>query len=549
MRKPPGAAILAAPGSLGIRNMTRQLLTARGITKTFAGVRALDDVGFELRAGEVHVLFGENGAGKSTLIKVLTGSYSADQGEILVGGHRVTYRNPVEARRLGISAVYQEFSLVPQLTVLENLFLGSEPARFGLLDREAMIRRAEKSLRELDFHLDLHTRVGDLNRAARQMTEIAKAFQHDISVLILDEPTASLSDREVEQLFRVIGKLTAEGVGVIYISHRMDELKKIGDRITVLRDGKNVGTLNMAEAAEDQLITMMTGRRFDDIFPAITSRPGEPLLRVDGLTTGSGLADIRFDLRAGEILGLAGLVGSGKSRVGRALFGLDRIDRGQILYRGRRLERITPRRAIERGIIYSPADRHKEGLVLCRSVKENQTLVSLPLFERFGFIDRRREAAKAREIVGKMNVRPNDINKVINNLSGGNQQKVVLARGLTRDTRVFIFDEASCGVDVGAKREIYLFLKEQAERGAGILFISSEIPEVLNLSHRIMVMHNCRVAAVLSREEATEENILSNCFGYLAAGEGASRTGSGSGHRQSVQPQISQEKSTNGVLV
>lgn len=526
--------------------MTKQLLTARGITKTFSGVRALDDVRFDLRAGEVHVLFGENGAGKSTLIKVLTGSYLADQGEILVGGRQTAYRNPVEARQLGISAVYQEFSLVPQLTVLENLFLGSEPARFGLLDREAMIRRAEKSLRELDFHLDLHARVGDLNRAARQMTEIAKAFQHDISVLILDEPTASLSDREVEQLFRVIRKLTGDGVGVIYISHRMDELKKIGDRITVLRDGKNVGTLNMAEAAEDELITMMTGRRFDDIFPAIASRPGEQLLRVEDLTTGSGLMNIRFELHAGEILGLAGLVGSGKSRVGRALFGLDRIDRGQIHYRGRSLKRITPRRSIERGIMYSPADRHKEGLVLCRSVKENQTLVSVPLFERFGFIDRRREAEKTWEIVGKMNVRPADINKVINNLSGGNQQKVVLARGLTRDTRVFIFDEASCGVDVGAKREIYLFLKEQAEQGAGILFISSEIPEVLNLSHRIMVMHNCRVATILSREEATEEKILSSCFGYLAAdGDDAQRTCPSLGCRQSAQPQICQEKSSN----
>jgi ribose transport system ATP-binding protein len=494
--------------------MTDLLLSARGITKDFPGVRALDEVSFDLRAGEVHILFGENGAGKSTLIKILSGSYPPDRGEIRLNSRQAVFRNPYEARRLGLSAVYQEFSLVPQLSVLENLFLGSEMTRWGLLDKAPMAARARKSLEDLGFQLDLSARVGDLNRAERQMTEIAKAFQNDISVLILDEPTASLTDREVDQLFRIIRKLTTEGVGVVYISHRIDELKKIGDRITVLRDGKNVGTLAMADADEDELIAMMTGRRFDDIFPAITNQPGDLLLRVDDLSTGHGLSGISFDLHAGEILGVAGLVGSGKSRVGRAIFGLDTVNRGQIRFAGRRLRRITPRRSIERGIIYSPADRHKEGLVLCRSVKENQTLVSIPLFERLGFIDLKREAARVSEIVGQMNVRPADINQVINRLSGGNQQKVVLARGLTRDTRIFIFDEASCGVDVGAKHEIYLFLKAQAERGAAILYISSEIPEVLNLSHRIMVMHACRVAAILPRTEATEEKILSHCFGY-----------------------------------
>jgi ribose transport system ATP-binding protein len=506
--------------------MSDLLLKAQGITKDFPGVRALDDVDFDLRAGEVHILFGENGAGKSTLIKILSGSYLPDQGEIRLKGRKAVFRNPFEARRLGLSAVYQEFSLVPQLSVLENLFLGSEPGRWGFLNKAAMATRAEKSLQDLGFHLDLSARVGDLNRAERQMTEIAKAFQNDISVLILDEPTASLTDREVEQLFRIIHRLTEDGVGVIYISHRFDELKKIGDRITVLRDGKKVGTLNMGEAQQDELISMMTGRKFDDIFPPITNQPGDLLLRVEDLTTETGLQGIEFDLHAGEILGVAGLVGSGKSRVGRALFGLDRIFQGEIQFAGRRLNRITPRRSIERGIIYSPADRHKEGLVLCRSVKENQTLVSVPIFERFGFIDGKREAAKAMEIVGRMNIRPADINQIINNLSGGNQQKVVLARGLTRNTRVFIFDEASCGVDVGAKHEIYMFLKEQAEQGAAILFISSEIPEVLNLSHRIMVMHGCRVAAILARAEATEEKILSNCFGY----------GNGAGERMRHPP-------------
>jgi ribose transport system ATP-binding protein len=494
--------------------MTDVLLNAQGITKEFPGVRALDKVSFDLRAGEVHILFGENGAGKSTLIKILSGSYLPDAGEIHLKGAKAVLRNPFEARRLGLSAVYQEFSLVPQLTVLENLFLGAEMTRWGVLDKAAMVARAEKSLHDLGFHLDLFTRVGDLNRAERQMTEIAKALQNEISVLILDEPTASLTDREVERLFRVIRRLTAEGVGVIYISHRIDELKRIGDRITVLRDGKNVGTLAMVDADENELITMMTGRRFEDIFPAIGHRPGDLLLRVEELSTEGGLSGIDFDLHAGEILGVAGLVGSGKSRLGRAIFGLDKVHRGCIRFDGRRLDRITPGRSIARGIIYSPADRHKEGLVLCRSVRENLTLVSVPIFERCGFIQLKREAARVKEIVGQMSIRPANINQVINRLSGGNQQKVVLSRGLTRDIRLFIFDEASCGVDVGAKHEIYLFLKAQAERGAAILFISSEIPEVLNLSHRIMVMQACRVAAILPRDEATEEKILSSCFGY-----------------------------------
>ncbi len=494
--------------------MGHYLLRAENITKKFPGILALDRVSFELAPGEVHILFGENGAGKSTLNKVLAGSYLPDEGKIFLDGERVEFRNPYDARIAGISAVYQEFSLVPQLSVVENLFLGSELARNGLLDRTAMRQKAEASLKELGFDLDPMAKVGDLRRAERQMVEIAKAFQHRMKVLMLDEPTASLTDKEVRRLFQLIRKLTGDGVGVIYISHRIDELKQIGDRITILRDGKLVATMDMAEADEETLILLMSGREVHNIFPAITHPLGATLLSVEGLSTSSGLHDIRFEVRAGEIFGIAGLVGAGKSRVGRTIFGLEEITAGRIQLKGRAFERPTPTRCIKAGILYFPPDRHKEGLVLCRSVKENQTLVSVPLFERGGFIDVRREESTVKQIVERMKIRPARIDQTINYLSGGNQQKVMLSRGVTRDIEVFIFDEASCGIDVGAKHDVYLFLKERAESGAAVIFISSELPEILNLCHTVMVMHAGTNVLTLPVAEATEERLLSSCFGY-----------------------------------
>ncbi len=494
--------------------MSELLLKAENITKTFPGVKALDKVSFDLRAGEVHVLFGENGAGKSTLTKVLAGSYLPDEGQIHLRGRKMDFKNPYDARRHGISAVYQEFSLVPKLTVVENLFLGRELTKRGLLDKEAMLRRARRSLEDLGFDLDPLAKVGGLKRAERQMVEITKAFQEKMSVLILDEPTASLSDKEVIRLFEIIGRLKGEGVGIVYISHRIDELKKVGDRISVLRDGRNVATLNMAEADEETLISLMTGRDYEEIFPVIDTKPGRVILEVQGLSTVTGLHDISFQVRAGEILGLAGLVGAGKSRVGRALYGLEGVTSGKIILDGYAVEGPSPISSLKSGVMYFPADRHKEGLVLCRSVRENQTLAALPLFEKRGFIDLKREESMVRGIVKKMNVRPGRIHNAINNLSGGNQQKVMLSRGLTREVKLFIFDEASCGIDVGAKREVYLFLKEQAERGAAVIFISSELPEVLHLSHNIVVMHAGTVAKTLPGRGASEEDVLSACFGY-----------------------------------
>ncbi len=506
--------IEAAGPSFSGKYMSNELLKAKDITKRFPGALALDHVSFDLRPGEVHILFGENGAGKSTLIKILAGSYMPDEGKLFLRGKEAEFRSPHDARTWGISAVYQEFSLVPQLTVVENLFLGQEIVKKGLLDKAAMLKKAQESLQDLGFDLDPLAIVGELNRAERQMAEIAKAFQQKMSVLILDEPTASLTDKEVNRLFEVIETLKKENVGVIYISHRIDELQKIGDRITVLRDGKFVATLDMDDADEHTLITLMTGREYQDIFPTINATLGETVLEVKGLSTASGLKDINFQVRAGEIVGIAGLVGAGKSRVGRAIFGLEDITAGSVELAGATLSNITPASSIGRGILYFPPDRHKEGLVLCRSVKENQTLASVPLFEKGPFLDIRRESSLVRKIVEKMNIKPGRIDQTISALSGGNQQKVMLGRGLTRDVKVFIFDEASCGIDIGAKHEVYLFLKEQAEKGAAVIFISSELPEILHLSHTVLVMHGGRICSILPGSEATEEKVLSSCFGY-----------------------------------
>ena len=490
------------------------ILRVENITKRFPGVLALDKVTFYLRAREVHVLFGENGAGKSTLNKIIAGSYLPDEGDIYLGKEKVVFGTPHDARLKGISAVYQEFSLVPQLTVVENLFLGQELVKWGFLDKKAMLTIARESLSRLGFDIDPLAQVGTLSRAEAQMVEIAKAIQQKMSILILDEPTASLTNKEVDHLFDLIRKLKSDGVGIIYISHRIDELKRIGDRITVLRDGKKVATLNMAEANEQKLISLMTGREYEDVFPQITNIPSKPVLSVKNLSTVSGLHNISFQIQEGEIFGIAGLIGAGKSRVGRALYGLEEITGGDIRLDGQILRKISPAESLNRGILYLPPDRHKEGLVLCRSVRENQTLCSIPLFERAGLIQLKREETLVRRLIDKMKIRPPEPDRTIIYLSGGNQQKVLIARGLTRDVKIFIFDEATSGIDVGAKIEVYEFLKELSEKGSVVIFISSEIEELIHLCHRVMVMHDNTVSKIIPHSDASEENILSACFGY-----------------------------------
>jgi len=487
------------------------VLRLRGVTKWFPGVQALRGVDFDLRPGEVHVLFGENGAGKSTLINIVAGALRPDAGEIELRGRPVQFRSVHDARQRGISAVFQEFSLVPGLTVEENLFLGAEPTTGALINKPEMRRRAEEALRRLGFPILPRMRVNRLSRAEQQMVEIAKAFRTNLSILILDEPTAALTDRETDRLFQLVRDSKRHGVGIIYITHRMNELHRIGDRVTVLRDGGRVETLAVRDATPERLVELMTGRRIEAFFPRIDHRPGEALLQVERLTAGALVDDVSLTVRAGEIVGLAGLVGSGKSEVGRACFGLEPIRGGTVRLRGRSVGKPTPGAMLRAGLAYVPPD----GLVIERSVRENIALSALPSPHFSGrlFLRRRSERAICLRLAQQLRLVPLGIERPVALLSGGNQQKVVLAKGLTRDPRVFVMDEPTTGVDVGAKTEVYTFMKDLVEReGAGILLISSDLPEILHLAHRAYVMHRGRLRAELERAELTEQAVLSHFF-------------------------------------
>ena len=491
------------------------ILRLSGISKHFPGVKALSEVDFDLRSGEVHVLFGENGAGKSTLINIIAGSFPPDAGTMSFRAAPLRLNSPHHARELGINAVFQEFSLVPTLSVQDNLYLGREIKRGGLLDKRAMASGARTMLAQLGFHLDPRAQVGRLSRAEQQMVEIAKAIQSSPSVLILDEPTASLTENESDQLFAVVERLKASGIGIIYITHRMQEIRRIADRITVLRDGRRVDTVPAGGVSEQRLVELMTGRTIEALYPTVQGNPERVMVEVNGLKLPSGrVHDVSITVRAGEIVGLAGLVGSGKSEVGRAIFGAEPISRGSIAIGGQVVGHPSPGEMLARGVVYIPPDRRAEGLVSTRSVRENMSLASLdrPTFSRMGLLRRREERRVVREVAQRLNLRPPNVERQVAYFSGGNQQKVVLGRGLTRDVRVFIFDEPTTGVDVGAKVEIYGFIKVLCEQGAAVLLISSDLPELLHLSHRAYVMHRGEVRAELSGEALTEEAVLANFF-------------------------------------
>jgi ribose transport system ATP-binding protein len=496
------------------------LIRTAGLTKRYPGVLALDHVSFDLRPGEVHVLFGENGAGKSTLISILAGAVRPTSGEIWLRGEPVQLESVLLARRAGISAVFQEFSLVPQMTVAENIFLGAETTRGGLLDRKDLRRRAEALIGRLGFPLRPTARVQDLSRAEQQMVEITKAFRSNVSVLILDEPTASLTEREAEQLFRLIEQIKRDGVGVIYITHRMQEIKRIGDRITVLRDGRYIATLDAKTAAEDQLVRLMTGRVISEIFPVIRTTPGEEALRIEALSTRSGsVIDASLSVRKGEIVGLAGLVGSGKSEAMRAAFGVAPIRAGRIILKGRDVTGKTPRTLMDEGLFYVPADRREEGLMMIRSCLENMTLpaISRAPLARGIFLDRGAERSAANDLARRLNLQPPKIDRAVDHFSGGNQQKVLLAKSLSRPVDVFVFDEPTVGVDVGTRVAIYGFVRDLCEAGAAIVLISSDLPEILNLAHRAYVFHRGRIQAELGKTELTEEALLTLFFERKAA--------------------------------
>jgi ribose transport system ATP-binding protein len=511
LERDPAAAAAAGPPVL---------LHAERLSKQFPGVVALDGVDFDLRAGEVHVLFGENGAGKSTLIQTLAGVHRPSAGVIRFRGRAVELESVHEARLLGISAVFQEFSLVPQLTVEENLFLGAEITSHGLLNKRALRRRAQEILGRLGFPLRPGERVQYLSRAEQQMVEIAKAFRTEPAVLILDEPTASLTEQEADRLFALIAQIKQRGVGVIYISHRMNENRRIGDRITVLRDGRRIATLAMAEADDERLLQLMTGRMITQIFPRVSYSPARMLLEVEGISTADErVKNVSLAVRAGEIVGLAGLVGCGKSELGRACFGLEPIAWGRIRFEGREVTGAKPGRMLDRGLFYVPPDRREEGLLMMRSVRENVALPALdrPPLSRFGILDRAAERRTVRPLTEKLNLQPRTIERDVQYFSGGNQQKVMLAKGLTRPVKLFIFDEPTVGVDVGTRVAIYAFIRDLCEAGAGILLISSELSEIIHLTNRTYVMYRGAVQGELGGAEITQDAVLGHFFEHRAA--------------------------------
>jgi ribose transport system ATP-binding protein len=496
------------------------LLRLHKISKQFPGVVALDAVDFDLRPGEVHVLFGENGAGKSTLISLVAGVYRPTAGRIEFRGQEIDLAAVHQARQLGISAVFQEFSLVPQLTVEENLFLGAELTQNAMLSKREMKTKAKAILDRLAFPLDPDIRVAYLSRAEQQMVEIAKAFRSDLSVLILDEPTASLTERETRRLFQLIEQAKASGVGIIYITHRMNEIKRIGDRITVLRDGRHVATLGVAEASETRLVELMTGRVVAQIFPKIAYVPGDVMLEVQDLSTATKtVSKVSLHVRSGEIVGLAGLVGSGKSEVARACFGVEPLASGTVRFAGEDVTGASPQKMLARGLFYVPPDRRVEGLIMMRGARENISLPSLNVapFSRGPFLDRAGEKGKARELAKRLNLNPLNIERAVDHFSGGNQQKVLLAKALSREVKLFVFDEPTVGVDVGTRVAIYQFIRDLCEAGAAILLISSDLPEILHLTNRTYIMYRGILRAELAGADITEKNVLPHLFEREAA--------------------------------
>lgn len=484
------------------------LLRVRGIGKSFPGVRALHDVDLALDHGEVLGLVGENGAGKSTLMKLLAGTYAPDSGTIEVDGRPVRIAGPRHARDLGISIIHQEFNLMPDLTVAQNIFIGREPRVAGWLSESALNRRAGELLERLGIRLEPRARVRDLSVAGQQMTEIAKALSVDARVLILDEPTAALNDAEVDALLTIIGDFVGPRTGAIYISHRMEELQRITDRITVLRDGGLVGSVPTAGTRLDDVITMMVGRELD-LAPREPEpeRTGTPALELVNVST-RHIRDVSLAVRPGEIVALAGLMGAGRTEVARAIVGVDKITAGGLLRSGRPVRIPDPAAAARLGVGYLSEDRKRYGLLLESSVTANIDIGSLPRMSRLGWVRDKLAAAAAADWVERLRVRTPSVRQIVRNLSGGNQQKVIIARWLLKDSDVLIFDEPTRGIDVGAKEEIHRLLDELARQGKAILVISSELPEVLRLAHRVVVMAQGRVAGELGQAEADQEQIM-----------------------------------------
>lgn len=498
------------------------LLQTREIRKAFSGVTVLHGVDFDLRAGEIHALVGENGAGKSTLIKILAGAYRDYTGQVFINGRAVRFTGPRHAEDLGVATIHQELSLVPYLSVAENIFLGREPVRWcGWLDRRVLQAAADRVLRaELGVALDVAQPIADLPIATRQMVEIAKALARHARILIMDEPTSALTETDAQRLFTTMRPLRDRGVGIIYITHKMDEIYALADRITVLRDGRHVGTARTPDLPQDQLVQWMVGRQIDQFFPHHAARPGPERLRVTGLRvrapTGDRwlVRDASFHVRAGEIVGLAGLVGSGASEMLGALYGrFGTPQHGTILLDGQPLRRPSPRAALRRGLALLTNDRKASGLVLPMSILHNLSLATLNRCTRGGLLSAHRERTRCTPHVTKMNLRAPALGAEVATLSGGNQQKVVLARWLLTEPKVLLLDEPTRGIDVAAKADIYALLNELTAAGVAIVLITSELPELLALADRILVVHGGGIVAELGRAEATQERIIHAAMG------------------------------------
>jgi len=489
---------------------TAPLFELRDISKSFPGVQALDGVSLEIRAGEVHVLLGENGAGKSSLMKVLCGAYQADKGEFLYRGERVAIRSPSDARALGIAVIFQEFSLVPYLSVAQNIFLGREPpGRIpGGVDHGRMHARARELLHLLGLEVDTHALIHTLGIAQQQLVEIAKTLSQEARILVLDEPTSALSERESERLFAMIRRLQSQGVAMIYISHRLAEVFQIGDRITVLRDGRKVGSLRPKDTTPDALVGLMVGRKVDTTYARqYCESPGEVVLEVRGMAAANGVNGIDLVVRAGEIVGLSGLVGAGRTEVARALFGADRVTAGEVRILGR--SRIGgPDRAVRLGMALVPEKRKQEGLALIRSVGDNILLASLKRIFPRGWFSPAAGASVANDRIRQLRIATQGTRQLVQFLSGGNQQKVVVAKWLNVDAKLFIFDEPTLGIDVGAKEEMFALIDQLVKRGAAVLMISSELSEVVKVCDRAYVMRDKRIVGELSRHEMTDDSIL-----------------------------------------
>jgi ribose transport system ATP-binding protein len=488
------------------------LLRMEGIYKSFPGVQALSDCRFELRSGEVHALVGENGAGKSTLMKILGGIYYKDAGHVYLDGKEVNITSPRMAQELGISIIHQELNLMPHLTVAQNIFIGREPRSkvSFVVDDKTTNEQAERLFGMLNLQLDPNTKVSDLTVAKQQMVEIAKALSFNAKILVMDEPTAALTDTEIEELFSIIKQLREKGVGVVHISHRLEELKLISDRVTVMRDGKYIDTLMTRDASIDQIISLMVGRTIYESSPELPENPSQDVvLEVRNLNRGRVLRDVNFSLKKGEILGFAGLVGAGRTEVARAIFGADVFDSGEIFIKGQRVQIKSPRDAVTHGIGYLSEDRKRYGLALGMDVTENIAMAAMKKFLLWlGWVDFKNTTARGQEMVKALNIKTPTLEQKVKFLSGGNQQKVVVGKWLTADTDILIFDEPTRGIDVGAKSEIYKLLNDLAHQGKAIIMISSELPEILRMSHRVVIMCEGRVTGTLIADEATQESIM-----------------------------------------